>query len=256
MTETNADTTGKGRKARVRSPGYPYINLEDAIARAKKFHEHESRSSANYVVALRHWGYGKKSSVGRQVLAAVKAFGLFEDEGAGELRRVKLTGRALLILLDDHPNSADRIEALQEAALAPKIHQIIWENEGERLPSDVNLRHYLLFDHDPPFNENTVGQFIQEFRATLEFASLLESGNIPPENGDTEEDLMKQSQTRTPTPPAPPKPPPGTQDYPVPLGVDENGQLQFAYVQFAGAITKVEIETIREALDELKKKLK
>ena len=39
------------------------------------------------------------------------------------------------------------------------------------------------------------------------------------------------------------------------LGVDENGQLQFAYVRFAGAITKVGIETIREALDELKKKL-
>ncbi|TBR09911.1 MAG: hypothetical protein EPO47_05030 [Rugosibacter sp.] len=169
---------GKGKRGAVhRSPAYPSIDLKSAIERARQFYGAEKRAAANVKVAAEHWGYSYASSGGKQAIAALLAFGLMEDEGSGDQRKVKLTDLALRIILDERQDSKERDEAIKRAALLPKIHQEIL-TKWPTLPSDANLRHYLVLDRK--FNENVVSDFIREIRNTVSFAKLQESDSMSP----------------------------------------------------------------------------
>ena len=175
MTEVNA----KEKRKRVRSPNYPAIDLEEAIKRAKEFHDREDRHPANIEVASRHWGYKNYNSGGSVVIAALSSFGLMESEGAGSNRRIKLSPLGLRIVLDPRPISEERTQGLQQAALTPKIHQTLWDLWGKSLPSQENMQYHLL---TRGFNKGTVDKFIEEYKNTLAFAGLLEDGKISPAN--------------------------------------------------------------------------
>ena len=167
--------------ARVRSPSFPFIGLEKAIARAREFYYGERMGRVHVSVAPQHWSYNEKSSGSIQTLAALVAFGLMSYEGRKEKRSVALTEAARVILLG---SDGPRQQTIQECALKPNIHKTLWEHFEEKIPSDGKLRDYLLFDHKPPFNENVVDQFILQFRATLKFSKLTSNGSIPEENQD------------------------------------------------------------------------
>ena len=178
-------------KRRLRSPAYPYINLETAIKRAKEFYEKEQRNAANLRIAVKHWGYEEKSSGGTQTAAALISFGLFRDEGTGDKRRLQLTPLALRVLLDTRQESKERMEAIKQAALSPKIHRQLWKRWGANRPSDEQLRHTLILDWEPPFNENSVDGFIKEYKDTIAFAKLAESDRVPEGGEDTGEEKPK-----------------------------------------------------------------
>lgn len=186
MSEAETDSRTYKRGAVHRSPSYPAVDLKTAIERARTFYQHEKRSAASVLVASQHWGYSFSSSGGKQVLAALIAYGLMEDKGSGEQRQVHLTDLAFRILLDERPESPERDEALRRAALMPKIHQELFGRWSDELPSNPNLRHYLLIEKK--FNENAVDDFIRQLRSTAEFAKIYSrtplSIGVPP----TEED--------------------------------------------------------------------
>lgn len=178
--------TDESKKKRMRSPAYPYINLETAIKRAKMFYDREGRNPAPLTVAAKHWGYEPKSSGSTQTAAALMSFGLMQDEGTGDKRKVKLTPNALKILLDTRADSSEKEALIKQAALAPRVHQKIWTKWGATGVSDENLKHALLFEWEPPFNENSVGGFIREYKDTIAFAKLTESDKLPSEDGTSE----------------------------------------------------------------------
>lgn len=167
---------------KMRSPAYPYLSLETAIARARTFYEKEKRNPAPVTVAATHWGYESKSSGATQTAAALISFGLMQDEGTGEKRKLKLTETALKILLDVRSDSTERNELIRQAALAPKVHRQIWTQYPNGI-SNENLKHALVFEWQPPFNENSVDGFIKEFRDTIKFAKLTESDKVSSEDG-------------------------------------------------------------------------
>ena len=179
-----ATTADVAKRKRTRSPAYPFVNLETAIIRAKEFFEKEQRNAANINVATKHWGFKEESSNGAQTVAALIAFGLLQDEGIGDKRKVRLTQNALGILLDTRPDSKDRAALIKQAALAPKVHQQLWQKWGNDLPSDAQLRHTLLLEWETPFNENAVDGFIREYRDTIAFAKLIESDTVISEVSD------------------------------------------------------------------------
>src|SRR5258707_678907 len=105
-------------------------------------------------------------------------FGLLQDEGIGDKRKVRLTQNALRILLDARQESKERAELIRQVALGQKIHQELWKKWGTNLPSDATLRHTLLLEWPTPFNENAVDYFIKEYRSTILYAKLLESDKV------------------------------------------------------------------------------
>lgn len=177
------------KRRRTRSPAYPFVNLQTAIARAKEFYDKEQRNAANVTVAARHWGFKEESSYGAQTIAALASFGLLQDDGAGDKRTVRLTSNALKILLDTRPDSEERANLIKQAALAPRIHRQLWDRWRNNLPSDAQLRHTLLLEWPTPFNENAIDGFIAEYRDTISFAKLTESDKLVQEVEDKGDEI-------------------------------------------------------------------
>src|SRR5262245_42753968 len=103
MVEPRTDSRKKER-----SPNYPAIDLETALARARVLREKEGRNFTPVSAVFKHWGYSSRSSGGLTTLAALKRFGLLDEQGAADSRQVRLSQFAQKILLDDRPGSQER----------------------------------------------------------------------------------------------------------------------------------------------------
>lgn len=136
----------KSRSGKERSPNFPYIPLATALERARQFYDGEKRAMAPYPVAVTYWKLAPSSSAALQTVGALKSYGLLADEGSGSGRKVRLTDLALRILLDQRPESAERLEFMRQAARSPTVAGQVYSSYPDALPSMANLIHYLVFD--------------------------------------------------------------------------------------------------------------
>lgn len=135
------------KKSKDRSPNFPFINLESALARAQQFYAKEKRSAAPFSVVAQHWHYSASSSGALQTVAALKSYGLMVDEGgSGSKRTLRLTDLALRILLDQRPDGSERAAYMRQAALSPTVAADIYAKWPEGFPSSSTLQHYLVFE--------------------------------------------------------------------------------------------------------------
>ena len=141
------------RKAKERSPNFPFISLEQALERAQQFYDQEKRGSAPLLVAAKHWEYSPSSSGSQQTVAALKSYGLMEDEGSGSNRKVRLTDLAIRILLDKRPDATERDQYKRQAALLPPIAVEVYDKWPNELPSAATLNHFLVLERG--FNQTT-----------------------------------------------------------------------------------------------------
>jgi hypothetical protein len=152
-----------------RGPSYPYIGLEEAITFARKFYDYAKRGSAPTDSAISEaWKYSPTSSSGHKVLAALKAFGLLEDAAGSNGKAIKLTSRAIRILLDAEDSEERRAE-IKKAALSPKWYAYCWKTWGKEAP--LSMKSNLLIEHG--FVDTTVEGFLKDYRKTISFAGLL-----------------------------------------------------------------------------------
>jgi hypothetical protein len=161
-----------------RSPNFPRHDLEDAIKKARTLYEKEGRNAAPRDVVLKHWGYSAKSSSGMVALGAVRAFGLLEGRGDS----LKLSSLALDIITDERPASAAREAAIKRAAMLPKVHKDVWDQFDGSLPSDENLKFYLVRERG--FTDAGAKDFIAQLRATLAFAQKQSGGSLSSEESE------------------------------------------------------------------------
>ncbi|MDG0853332.1 hypothetical protein [Roseateles puraquae] len=184
MTDVSSQPSAAGKKPVGRGVSYPFISLEVAVEKARAFHREERKSAAPVSSAMRHFGYSETSSGGRQTVATLLQFGLLEDEGRSENRHVKLTERALDILLAE-PESPARYAALREAVRMPKLYANIMAKWPDQLPSDHTLAFYLQKEFD--FNPKNIKAFIADLRASLAFARYSMSDADEPLSQDERE---------------------------------------------------------------------
>lgn len=179
------DSETKTKKKRTRSPNFPYVDLEKAVERTRELYEKDKAHPVPITVVHDRWNYKRLSGVLQQTVAALKAYGLVEVSGSGDKREIKVSEAGRKIVLD----TSDSPQLLKGAALQPPIFRHLWERYGDQgLPSDDVIREYLLFDHDPPFNEEAVDAAIERFKETVEYANLSESDIISDEGEGEEAD--------------------------------------------------------------------
>lgn len=180
MTEGPPSSTRKSR-----SPGYPGIPLDAAISRARAIYQAEKKNAAPVSAIVQHWGYKPNTSSSNSALAALKKFGLLEDEGSGPDRLARLTDLALQIIHNPNPE-----EFIREAALKPRIHQELWQKyRANGLPSDAALKHELVMTRN--FTDVGATDFIKQFHRTITYAKL-----------DVDAELHPSSSVEEPSPPA------------------------------------------------------
>lgn len=255
-TAAKAATEPTKRPKQGRSPAYPGINLEEAIAKAKALHEAEGKYSVPMSSAFMAWGYGAKSSGGRETRAALRYFGLIVVEGHGAARKIKLTDKALRILQDDREDQSEKRALIRELALWPAIHKQIYTQFPQGIKSEATVEYFLI--HDKGYNQSAASEIVNEFKATAAYAGLFEPDSmvVIPEGVSGEED--DDSEDDQPPPP-PPEGHKGTQ-VKVMAGervvfTEENNPQQYLKLVASGEVDDSLLEALEDYVKRQRKRL-
>lgn len=169
-----SDTTEAPAAKRDRSPPFPFIPLDKAVERAMEFANEFKKHPARVSNAVAAWHFGPKSSGGIQTIAALKAFGLLDDIGGGDDRKVQLTELAWRIILARQEEI--RQKALAEAALKPRPIAEHWAIWGADRPADAGCLDDLMFEKS--FTEEAAKRFLKVYDATIGYAKLAGSDKV------------------------------------------------------------------------------
>lgn len=162
-----SDQNGTIKIPKGRSPSYPGISLPKAIDRARTVYEAARHHSLPLGTITSKWGYNSPTSGPASVTyAALKKFGLLEEEGHGGERVGHLTNLALDVLMPN-PN---RDEAIRRAALMPAIHRDWYDRYGIDLPPDDTLHFELVVRGS--WTETGLKEYLREYKETMSFAKL------------------------------------------------------------------------------------
>jgi len=173
------------KQPRTRSPNYPGVSLEKAIQLAKEIFAKVKRHATSTGIIAKTWELSEKSGVFNVRLGALRAFGLLENVPNGTDKMVKLTDLAFDIVADYPEGSPGWKSAVQRAALAPGIHDIVRSKYGPSLPDDDEVRRFLV--REKKFNDSVVSDFISEYKATMAFSGLGGNDKIADEGGADED---------------------------------------------------------------------
>jgi len=179
------ETTGAAPKpAKQSSPRYPFISLTKALERAEQLRKVAGTNMAFAADARASWGYAPKSSGGDQTIAALSYYGLLEDSGSGDARKVKLSDNAIRYLRDERPEV--RAELSAKFVMLPKAMQRLWE-EWKHEPPAENIARSLL-KNDMGYSDWAAGELLEIYKDNLQFIPKATSGIVPnvkePNEGD------------------------------------------------------------------------
>jgi hypothetical protein len=148
--------------SRIRSPNYPGISLTEALERVGALFEKEHQHTMARDVALKGLGYSGANGASLTALSAVRKYGLVSKNG----EEYRVTDRAVTIL---HPHSPEeKAQALEVAAGEPALFAELLGHFNGELPSDDNLRSYLV---RKGFSSGALSGVIQSFRDTMKLVS-------------------------------------------------------------------------------------
>lgn len=170
------------RVRRVRSPNYPAVSLPEAIERVRKVYEKEHMHKAPPEVVAKALGYTSLNGASLSMISALKKYGLLEEVG----KDLKVSHDALTILVDPK-DSADRARIIRQSAFAPALFAELQAQYEDGVPSDENLRAYLL---KRGFAPSSVDAPIRSYRETIALVSELRKGDNAPRMEDKQEDEM------------------------------------------------------------------
>jgi hypothetical protein len=164
------------RQKQGRSPAYPGIPLKTALEKAQAQYDAEGKYAIPMPSAFKAWGYGEKSSGGRETRAALRYYGIIAVEGDGEVGKVKLTEDALRVLLDEREDQTEKKQIIRRLGLNPAIHKKLLEKFPDGIKSDATVQHYLMFEEG--FNQSAASELVAEFKETASFAELYKPATV------------------------------------------------------------------------------
>jgi hypothetical protein len=153
----------------MRSPAYPVFGLSEAVKKANDLWVAQRKADGHLDSVIHALGYNGRNGASLRATAALNHFGLTEETGAKDNRRIRLSELAqdILHLIDDDPK---RLDALKKAALSPAIHQVLWERYQHNLPSDTVIKAFLV--RDKSYNDSATSDVIANYRDSFELAQL------------------------------------------------------------------------------------
>jgi hypothetical protein len=157
----------EAKKIKGRSPNYPAISLEEAIVKVRELYKAEMRHPASVSTVLKDWNYRTVNGPAGLALAALKRYGLTDDEGVGTARTIRVSDLAVNIL--ENPNDEAKARAIHTAAFNPPIHRVMWEKFNFPLPSDENIRWFLIQERG--FTPSGAKEFIKTYKNTIDYAN-------------------------------------------------------------------------------------
>jgi hypothetical protein len=165
----------KDKKVRPRSPEFPYIPLRDAIARVEQLIATYQRHPARIKNLAPLWKYSPGSSSFLRTVAALRSFGLVDETGSGDERKISVSDLGLRVVSDKRPGAYEA--AVLKAFETCTILNDYWQKWGAKRPPDSECMSELTLDNG--FGEEAAKKFISVYDDTIAFVESLngDSGN-------------------------------------------------------------------------------
>lgn len=176
--------------ARLRSPGYPNIGIEQALETVRKLYDKVRRNPIDREAAAKEIGYSGLTGPAAKMLSNLSHFGLIEKAGMGDLRVCELAVEALY----GHPDSK-RKRAIRTAAFSPELFKLIQERHSDGYVSEHALRNLLKREG---FAEVAIAPAVNSYLSTYSY--LQERGVAGDEKtyDDSDEDFAIERQPESP----------------------------------------------------------
>lgn len=160
--------------ARLRSPNFPALTLEDALKSAAVLYSRVRKATVDREAAAKELGYSGLTGWSLKVLGALNQYGLIDNVGKGQCRVTDLTEQALHGFPD-----AEKQGAIQKAARSPALFQAIFEEFGEEIQSEHAIRSFLV---RRGFSDRGTEAALQSFLATQQFAKIGSANSTAPQD--------------------------------------------------------------------------
>jgi hypothetical protein len=160
---------------RDRSPAFPSIPIDIALARLADFDTHFKWSPARPEKVGDAWGFKNKAHADR-VAAALKYFGLLDYQGNGKDRQIVISedGRKYLRAQQEETKR----DVAKAAALKPKQIAKFWGLWRLDRPADSACLDELVLKND--FSESGARDFLKVYDATIAYAKPSDHDKVPP----------------------------------------------------------------------------
>ena len=168
---TNA---AKPKPKRERSPSFPFIPLQTAIARLAAFDRYSNRHPVPAKHSGAAWGMKGYTSQAQQTLAALKSFGLIEYQGTKESLTASITEEARTYLRAQQQSIKQ--EVLKRVALKPKELAKYFGLWGVKRPPDPVCLDLLVFEGG--YTADGARSFLIVYDNTLAFAGISDSEKV------------------------------------------------------------------------------
>jgi len=147
---------------------FPFIALPKAIERARQLWVSAREYPVLVSDAVKLWGYTDKASGGRQTTAALKYYGLVEDIGSKDSRKIKLTDDARRYFLDERPEQHASFHS--KWIYAPRAFATLRDLWRTGPPTDDRVARSAL-KLDLGYSENSAAALLDIYKTNLAFAT-------------------------------------------------------------------------------------
>lgn len=162
------DNEEDSKRKRDRSPSFPYVSLREAVQRTEEFHKIYGRHAARVAQLSQPWNYSPSSSSLLRVVAALKMYGLIDEQGAGADRKVNISELGARIAADKRPGVRDA--AIRQAFSQCEILVELNSKWGARRPPDDACLSELHLDMR--FTEEAAKKLISVYDDSVTYANM------------------------------------------------------------------------------------
>jgi hypothetical protein len=172
--------------AKMRSPNYPALNLDQAVGALERLFAAEKRTPVDNNTAALALGFKALSGPARVAIGALRQYGLIEKTATGTMRVSDLAVRIL------HGTPEDKRAALSEAALTPPLFQELYADRADG--SEGAIASYLVTKKE--FHPDGARKAARAFRETMALAGGSASGYNGSRVAEEPEDTVAQEQVQ------------------------------------------------------------
>lgn len=184
--------------ARMRSPNFPGLPLEDAIGFVKDVWDKNRRAPISREAGAKDLGYTGLTGRSLKVLGALNQYDLIENVSKGQMRVTK-TAEDILIGFPEEVRRA----AVTKAGHAPSLYRDIYERFEGTIPGENAVRFFLL---QKGFTNEGVEKALRSFNETNRYVEMYgdsESyGDAPESVAESAPEKAIQEDTKVATAPA------------------------------------------------------
>lgn len=191
--------------ARLRSPNFPGLPLDEAIESAREIFDKSRHAEIPREVVAKDLGYTGLTGRSAIVLGALNQYGLVEKTSKGNMKVSQIAAD----ILHGYPESV-RLEALYKAGREPSLFKAIFDKFDNHIPSDNAVRSFLI---QSGFTNEGSEKALKTFLETNRFLavkgaceSYVEKGKTGPESPPeptNQETKPMQNSPQASTQPAP-----------------------------------------------------